>query len=116
MSGTPTSLSGVVLGTAAANVLKSFPFCLDVEGVSSPQAAKAIYNIANLTSKINEKLISPGFRGTIPGFTIQGNTATMIKIGMWKPDGFYYLKPLAGGRRTQKKRRQTSKKFTQRKR
>ena len=112
-------LRGVVLGTAVANVLKSFPFCFNVEGYSSIKTGinQKHYDEADLTLKINAKLGSISFRGTIPGFKIQGRTATMIIRGMMVPGSqFFFLKSSSGGRRTQKKRRQTSKKFTQRKR
>jgi hypothetical protein len=126
-----TQFTGVVLNSAIATLLKSPPYCLDVEGYASIEAAKkySIYNMVDLTDKITQKLPVgqklPGF-DTTPR-TIRGKSVASVLINFSnmfpkKAQGYYFLDPPNktaeqwGGRRTQKKRRQTSKKFTQRKR
>ena len=126
-----TQFTGVVLNSAIATLLKSPPYCLDVEGYASIEAAKkySIYNMIDLTDKIAQKLPVgqklPGF-DTTPR-TIRGKSVASVLINFnnmfpKKAQGYYFLDPPNktaeqwGGRRTQKKRRQTSKKFTQRKR
>ena len=132
---TPNSRSqftGVVLNSATAALLKSPPYCLSVEGYASIEEGKrySIYNIGDLTEKIKQKLPVVGQK--ISGFdtrpqTIKGRAVASVSIDFTnmfpkKAQGFYFLDPPNittqkwGGRRTQKKRRQTSKKFTQRKR
>ena len=126
-----SQFTGVVLNSAIATLLKSPPYCLDVEGYASIEAAKkySIYNMIDLTDKIAKKLPVgqklPGF-DTTPR-TIGGKSVASVLINFnnmfpKKAQGYYFLDPPNktaeqwGGRRTQKKRRQTSKKFTQRKR
>ena len=126
-----TQFTGVVLNSATAALLKSPPYCLDVEGYASIEAGKkySIYNMVDLTDKITQKLPKGQ---TLPGFittprTIGGKSVASVLINFSnmfpkKTQGYYFLDPPNktaeqwGGRRTQKKRRQTSKKFTQRKR
>lgn len=118
MGNRPKLESGIVLGTTIAAGLKSYPFCIDVKGVASIQTINPVYDSASLFSAINTKV---GANGALPdGFIRDPSTKTIkmdIKIGVWKSEGFYFVNGRArGGRRTQKKRRQNSKKFTQRKR
>ena len=127
-----TQFTGVVLNSATAALLKSPPFCLNVEGYASIEAGKryTIYNIRDLTDKITQKL---PVGQKIPGFdttpqTIQGKAVASVSMKFThmfpkKAQGFYFLDPPNvsreqwGGRRTQKnKRPKNSKKFTQRKR
>ena len=114
----PKPESGIVLGTTIAAGLKSYPFCIDVKGVASITSINPVYDSANLFSAINTKV---GSNGALPlGFIRDPATKTIkidTKIGAWNVQGFYFVDGRArGGRRTQKKRRQNSKKFTQRKR
>jgi hypothetical protein len=126
-----TQFTGVVLNSATAALLKSPPFCLNVEGYASIEPGKryTIYNIRDLTDKIIQKLpVGQKLAGfdTTPQ-TIQGKAVASVSIKFThmfpkKAQGFYFFDPPNvsreqwGGRRTQKKRRQNSKKFTQRKR
>lgn len=117
MGNRPKPDSGIVLGTTIAAGLKSQPFCIDVQGVASITSNNPVYDSANLFSVINTKV---GAAGVLPrGFIRDAATKTIkidTKIGAWNVQGFYFVdgRP-RGGRRTQKKKR-NSKKFTQRKR
>jgi hypothetical protein len=118
MGNRPKPDSGIVLGTTIAAGLKSQPFCIDVKGVASITSINPVYNSADLFSIINTKV---GTNGALPrGFIRDPSTKTIkidTQIGAWNVQGFYFVDGRQrGGRRTQKKRRQNSKKFTQRKR
>lgn len=117
MGNRPKPESGIVLGTTIAAGLKSQPFCIEVEGVASITSKNPVYDSASLFSVINTKV---GANGALPrGFIRDAATKTIkidTKIGAWNVQGFYFVDGRQrGGRRTQKKKR-NSKKFTQRKR
>ena len=118
MGNGPKRESGIVLGTTIAAGLKSQPFCIDVQGVASITSNNPVYDSASLFSVINNTKAAAA--GVLPrGFIRDAATKTIkidTKIGAWNVQGFYFVDGRTrGGRRTQKKKR-NSKKFTQRKR
>ena len=118
MGNGPKRESGIVLGTTIAAGLKSQPYCIDVQGVASITSNNPVYDSASLFSVINNTKAAAA--GVLPrGFIRDAATKTIkidTKIGAWNVQGFYFVDGRTrGGRRTQKKKR-NSKKFTQRKR